>query len=142
VRGSGRGANPESRPSLLNLHQLDPRAEALAIELLHRATRHLGFEMTVVDVLRTPAEQARNIKNGVSWTSNSLHLPQPCCGKSHAIDLAPGHLMKLKNWAPWHPDWTKLGELGESLGFRWGGRWKKKRDCPHFEWHVPKESTA
>jgi peptidoglycan L-alanyl-D-glutamate endopeptidase CwlK len=128
-----------SRP-IPSLWDLDPRILPLATDLITRAHIDLGFDCKVIDVIRTPAEQAHNLAIGVSWTEKSLHLPQPDCGKSHAIDIAPRHLMALKNWAPEHPDWEKLGALGESLGFDWGGRWKQ-RDCPHFEWHVPKETT-
>ena len=28
--------------------------------------------------------------------------------------------------------WHRIGEIGESLGLRWGGRWKQ-RDMGHFE---------
>ncbi len=32
------------------------------------------------------------------------------------------------------PDWYyALGELGEEIGFTWGGRWKTLVDMPHFE---------
>jgi peptidoglycan L-alanyl-D-glutamate endopeptidase CwlK len=29
------------------------------------------------------------------------------------------------------PYWVAIGELGEALGFEWGGRWG---DNPHFQW--------
>jgi peptidoglycan L-alanyl-D-glutamate endopeptidase CwlK len=29
--------------------------------------------------------------------------------------------------------WTRLGEIGESVGLEWGGRWKKLPDMPHFQ---------
>ncbi len=32
-------------------------------------------------------------------------------------------------------DWQEIGLAGESLGLIWGGRWKKLRDGPHFEFH-------
>lgn len=103
----------------------------LAQQLLREAHEKFGWSMVVVDTLRTAEEQRQNILNKVSWKTRSDHLPQPGCGKSHAIDIAPAHLMTLKNWAPDHPDWDKLGGLGESLGLLWGGRWAK-RDCPHL----------
>lgn len=31
------------------------------------------------------------------------------------------------------PDFLEIGELGESIGFAWGGRWTKFRDLPHFQ---------
>ena len=30
------------------------------------------------------------------------------------------------------PDYREVGEIGESLGLEWGGRWKKP-DLPHFQ---------
>lgn len=103
-----------------------------AEDLIRMAISEYGFNPVVVDTMRTEQEQAQNVKQGTSKTVKSLHLKQPCCGKSHAIDIAPRHLMKMKNWAPKHPDWEKLGLLGERIGLQWGGRWKRFRDCPHF----------
>lgn len=101
-------------------------------KLLREAHQKFGWSMVVVDTVRTPEEQRENLAKKVSWTLRSNHLPQPSCNKSHAADIAPYHLMQLKNWGPEHPDWELLGELGESFGLLWGGRWKQ-RDCPHFE---------
>lgn len=122
-------------------------------ELLRRAHEDLGFTMIVVDTLRTPAEQQQNIIKRVSFTAQSKHIAQPICGKSHAIDAVPHHLAILKNWAPEHPDWLKLGELGESLGLKWGGRWagifhrkgdptSRQPDCPHFDKSISHESQT
>ena len=120
------------------LEDLCPVVRPAVEKLLALAQETLAFDMCVVDTLRTPAEQDANIRAGVSWTRNSRHLAQPVCGLAHAADLAPKHLMRLKNWAPKHSDWLRLGELGESLEFLWGGRWLH-RDCPHFEMRTAHE---
>ena len=104
----------------------------IAQQLLRESHEKFGWGMVIVDTIRTPEEQCQNIINKVSWTDRSKHLPQPGCNKSHAIDLAPSHLIAMKNWGPAHPDWDTLGALGESLGLEWGGRWKQ-RDAPHFQ---------
>lgn len=114
------------------LTDISPHCRPLFTQLIEACARE-GLVPVVIDTLRTTKEQEVNIKNGVSWTTRSKHLAQPCCGLSHAIDIAPRAVLKLKNWAPSHPSWVKMGELGEWLGLRWGGRWKR-RDCPHFEW--------
>ena len=112
--------------------------------LLKKAHEELGFWMSVVSTGRTEEEQVENLRTGVSRTRKSKHLPQPVCKKSHAFDTAPRHLIALKNWAPEHPDWERLGKLGESMGLEWGGRWSGKWrragerdyhivDCPHFQ---------
>lgn len=112
------------------LDDLSVKMRPLAFELIARALE-AGVVVRIVDTLRTPAEQAANIANGVSWTRNSKHLPDGS-GKANAIDLVPVSVISLKNWAPSHPHWQILGKIGESLGLRWGGRWRQ-RDMAHFE---------
>jgi hypothetical protein len=137
------------------ISDLHPEFQPYAKELIRRAEDELGFKMVVVDTLRTPVEQKLNLARGVSKTLKSKHLMQPCCEKSHAIDIVPKHLAKLKNWAPEHPDWLLLGKLGESLhkNISWGGRWKGKFhipgtkvysivDCPHFQWDDFKKTNG
>jgi peptidoglycan L-alanyl-D-glutamate endopeptidase CwlK len=104
------------------------------MELLARCVE-AGLYVAVVDTLRTVKEQEDNIAKGVSWTLNSKHLT------GDAIDICP-----YLNWELHGPDklqwdadddvWQKIGVIGESLGLRWGGRWKQK-DMGHFEYVPP-----
>ena len=61
----------------------------------------------------------------VTWTMKSRHLD------GEAFDIV---LLKdgKANWDTKDPDWTKAGEIGESVGLKWGGRFKTP-DMPHFE---------
>lgn len=36
----------------------------------------------------------------------------------------------------------KCGEIGEKVGFTWGGRWKSFPDRPHFQWDDNKRHTS
>lgn len=36
----------------------------------------------------------------------------------------------------------KCGEIGEKIGFTWGGRWKSFPDRPHFQWDDNKQHTS
>lgn len=111
------------------LNDLSKEFRPLAMELLARLTE-ANIPVKIIDTLRTPAEQAENIRKKVSWTLLSKHLT------GDAIDVCPyevyihGGTNKLL-WAP-SPIWTKVGLIGESLGLTWGGRWKV-RDLGHFE---------
>lgn len=85
----------------------------------------------IVDTLRTEAEHQANLRAGVSWTKRSKHLT------GRAIDLALYQTWQLHGpdklmWDPNDPAWLTIGEIGESLGLTWGGRWKQ-RDLGHFE---------
>jgi len=61
-----------------------------------------------------------------TWTLKSKHL------EGRAIDLAPSQDGKAIWWAAPAKVWERMGEIGESAGMAWGGRWKNK-DSPHFE---------
>lgn len=115
--------------------KLVPKAEKLIARFAEA-----GIAVLIVDTLRTPEEQRANVAKGVSWTLNSKHLAQPsCCGKSHAIDLAPYEVYQLHGpdklrWDASDPVWIKMGDIGTAIGLKWGV-WKngKQVDPGHFE---------
>jgi len=109
-----------------SLDELDPKFRPLAEKLLQLAA-DAGIAVRVIDTGRTPEQQANYLKLGTSWTRNSKHL----IGK--AIDIAPEELLTEKLWAPKSQLWYRLGEIGESIGLKWGGRFKKHGDPSHFE---------
>lgn len=68
----------------------------------------------------------REIKTKITWTLDSKHF----YGK--AVDFVPF----IKGKADWRAPleyWQKCGEIAETLGFEWGGRWKQK-DLPHIQY--------
>lgn len=112
------------------LNDLSPIFRPVAVELLAKLTE-AGICVMIIDTLRTQEEHAANLAKGVSWTRHSKHLD------GLAIDLCPYLIWQLKGsdklqWDASDPAWEKMGEIGESLGLRWGGRWKQ-RDMGHFE---------
>ncbi len=113
------------------LDDLDPRFKPKAIELLARLCE-AGIPVMVIDTLRTPEEHAANVARGVSWTTRSKHLD------GLAIDVCPYEEYRAAGgnkllWDSSNLLWQAIGEIGEKLGLRWGGRWKQK-DMGHFEW--------
>lgn len=60
-----------------------------------------------------------NAKPGFSWHNYSL-----------ACDFVPF----IEGAWTWESDqWESLGEIAESLGLEWGGRWKRFPDYPHVQ---------
>lgn len=121
------------------LDDLSPRFRPLAFQFLARLTE-AGIPVMVIDTLRTPEEHAANLANGTSWTKRSKHLD------GDAIDICPFAIYDLAGadklqWDAGHPVWKKIGDIGEGLGLRWGGRWVQ-RDMGHFEYPTSTDHRA
>lgn len=117
------------------LDDLDEGFKPQAIELLARLAE-AEIPCFIVDTLRTKAEQEAYLASGASQTIRSKHL------KGMAIDVCPYEMFQIHGpdkllWDADNPAnlaiWTRIGEIGEGLGLRWGGRWKSLRDYGHFE---------
>jgi hypothetical protein len=118
-----------------SLDDLQPDVRLLCISLMQKAA--LGdMHTTLIDTLRTEPEQVADVAKGVSWTMDSLHLPQPPDGRARAFDLAPTIVLTIKNWGPDRPEWQQLGAWGEELGLEWGGRFPHP-DPSHFQLRHP-----
>jgi hypothetical protein len=133
------------------LDSLSSDFKPLAMEVLARLVER-GIAVLIVQTSRTPAEHAANLANGTSATAHSQHLPRrlrglPLTGslddeKADAIDLCPYASYQLRGtstlqWETTDPAWAAIGEIGEALGLRWGGRWKRPHDPGHLEWQAP-----
>jgi peptidoglycan L-alanyl-D-glutamate endopeptidase CwlK len=100
-----------------------------------------------VNIMRTmaglPAITEAENKYKVTWTLSSKHIidledGDPNNDKSRAFDIA---ILK-DGKATWdvkvnvnknsEPDYLEAGKIGESVGLKWGGRFKSP-DYPHFE---------
>ena len=104
-------------------------------------------DLATVNALRydaglPPIGPAQN-KHKVTWTLNSKHLidlddNNPHNDKSRAFDIAivrdgkPVWDVKVDVNNDQIPDYEQAGIIGESVGLRWGGRFRSP-DRPHFE---------
>ena len=125
------------------LEDLHPRVQTMARALLDKAAAS-GIPLTVTFTLRSmetqdalyaqgrtkPGKIVTNARAGYSFHNFGL-----------ALDVVPTELLKLPNWgdAPAtqrraNDLWAKLGAIGKSIGFRWGGDFTTIKDRPHFEW--------
>jgi peptidoglycan L-alanyl-D-glutamate endopeptidase CwlK len=89
-----------------------------------------GINLAVVETYRTHAKQNEYRFMGRKYTNSTG-------GKSkHQYGLAVDLVPIVDSAAVWDNIvlWRKIGVVGEKLGLRWGGRWKKPYDPGHFEW--------
>jgi peptidoglycan LD-endopeptidase CwlK len=67
-----------------------------------------------------PGKKVTNARPGYSWHNFGL-------AADIVFQTPKGHW----TWSQKH-DWQRLGEIGKSLGLKWGGDWQF-RDMPHFQ---------
>jgi hypothetical protein len=118
---------------------LDPTLADKAGQLIDLAAQE-GIPIRITTGYRSPAEQERLYAQGRTAPGAIVtHAPPGRSRHQHgtAIDVVP-----LTDGQPdWNsPHWSRLGELGESVGLRWGGRFTRLKDRPHFE--LPTSPTA
>jgi hypothetical protein len=116
-------------PMITDLNSLHPYFRDRIIELIARC-KAKGIELAVVEGYRTRAKQSEYQSMGKKYTRSGA-------GKSkHQYGLAVDVVPIVNGKAQWHNKalWLKVGVVGERLGLRWGGRWRKLYDPGHFEW--------
>ncbi|WLW63693.1 M15 family metallopeptidase [Achromobacter sp. PD1] len=110
------------------------------VAVVKLAIQRTAVDFSVVEGVRTVAQQREYVARGASQTMASYHLPQ-ADGLGHAVDLAP----LVGGAIPWN-DWAKFKDLADvmkgcaaELGVpvEWGGDWKTFKDGPHFQ--IPRE---
>lgn len=110
------------------------------VDVVKLAIQRTPVDFTVVEGVRTVAQQREYVATGASKTMDSYHLPQ-ADGLGHAVDLAP----LVGGAIPWN-DWVQFKGLADvvkasaaELGVpvEWGGDWKTFKDGPHFQ--IPRD---
>jgi len=123
------GKNRGTIPMIADLQSLHPYFRDKVMELV-RACRGKGIEIAVVETYRTHAKQKEYTSMGRRYTRAKAGHSKHQYGM--AVDI-----VALKDSVPqWNNIalWRKIGVMGERLGLRWGGRWRRPFDPAHFEW--------
>lgn len=126
---------------IATLHEsLRPFAEQLI-----EAAPASGIRLVVTEALRSSAYQAQLYAQGRTVPGPGASPTRPLGsivtkahpGSSwHEFGLAFDVAILEDGKATWPNDrglWEEIGELGESLGLEWGGRFKTILDLPHFQ---------
>ncbi|MFA6509921.1 MAG: M15 family metallopeptidase [Candidatus Peribacteraceae bacterium] len=103
-----------------------------------------GVPFIITCTRRTQAEQDELYARGrtkpgrkVTWTRKSRHIDGEAFDICICKDGVPQWDGKVDVDLDGVPDYFEAGQIGESCGLVWGGRWKSP-DFPHFE--MPKEA--
>ncbi|WP_281612862.1 M15 family metallopeptidase [Flammeovirga sp. SubArs3] len=103
------------------------------LNLLIEKSRKEGINIRLVRGFRDLDTQAKLYAQGRTAPGGIVTNAIP--GLSYhnygwAIDVCPVENGAL-NWNSKH--WNRVGELGEECGLKWGGRWTRLVDKPHFQ---------
>ena len=118
--------------SEVKIYTLHPQVRDKAREFLNKAEKQ-NIKLRITSARRTYAEQNDLYAQGRS-KGGKIVTNAKAGESSHnfgtAIDVVP----IVNGSADWNStDWNKIGEIGKSLGFAWGGDWTSFKDKPHFE---------
>ncbi|HEY3429820.1 MAG TPA: M15 family metallopeptidase [Cyclobacteriaceae bacterium] len=123
------GKNRGDIPMITDVNSLHPYFRDKVLQLI-AICKSKGIELAFVETYRTHAKQAEYKGMGKKYTRSGA-------GKSkHQYGLAVDVVPIVGDSAVWHNPvlWKKVGTVGERLGLRWGGRWRRPYDPGHFEW--------
>ncbi len=126
--------------NFLMINTLDPNVRPLARDFLAKAN-DAGYLLIITWARRTQAQQD---ELGPVKNSTNNHTA------GRAFDVAfwdpdYGYVMPYSDPMYFHyniakydendPRWSKIGDIGKSVGFSWGGDWGgNDKDPPHFYW--------
>ncbi len=123
------GKDRGSLPMIADLEALHPYFREKVMQLI-AICQTKGIELELVETYRTHAKQNEYKSMGRKYTRSAGGHSKHQYGL--AVDVVP----VVDSVAQWdnYRLWKKVGAIGESLGLRWGGRWRNPYDPGHFEW--------
>jgi len=150
--------NPTSSPEInAKLKTLHPSFRQKAIDFFNKAEDQ-GFQLDMVYGFRSIELQnnlyaqgrifssvkdkkgrivnrssvCTNARGGTSYHNYGLAFDFKIIG--YKTCKKTSSVANLKPKQRWEQGMEKMGQLGESLGMTWGGRWTRLRDRPHFQY--------
>lgn len=114
------------------ISKLHPSIRTMAKNFISKAKAE-GIDLKITFGTRTFEEQQKLYNQGRTTPGAIVTKAKP--GRSfHNYSLAIDVVPIVNGKADWESKlWDKIGEIGESVGFDWGGRWKTIVDRPHFQ---------
>jgi peptidoglycan L-alanyl-D-glutamate endopeptidase CwlK len=114
------------------IETLHPSIRNVARNFINEAEKQ-GIKLRVTSALRTFAEQDELYAQGRTKPGNIVTNARGGFS-NHNFGLAFDVVPIVNGKAQWNSkDWNKIGQIGKSFGFVWGGDWKGLVDKPHFE---------
>ncbi len=120
------------------ISSLHPNIQQSAKDFISEANRQ-GIDLLVTSDYRSVDQQNKlynkgRDKNGNVTDRSAVVTNVPGGQSNHNFGLALDVVEVKDGAALWENDnWDKIGNIGKSEGFEWGGDWTSFEDKPHFE---------
>ena len=116
-----------------NIATLQPELQEVAIQFLKKL-KESGIDARIISGTRTYKEQDDLYSKGRFGNPGPVVTNAKAGYSNHNFGIAFDiGIFNGKDYLESSPLYKKAGEIGESLGLTWGGRWKAFPDEPHFE---------
>lgn len=117
-----------------SISDLHPHVAKMAQSMLDKCKAE-GIDLLITSTYRDSESQAALFAKGRTAPGPKVTNAKP--GQSFhnwrvAFDVVP----LVHGKAVWNDDatWKRIGEIGESVGLEWAGRWKSFKEMPHFQY--------
>ena len=125
------------------IEDLHPTVQAMARAFIEKCQKE-GIDVLITCTYRDNAEQERLYARGRTvLTENGQKVKKVTnarAGQSFHNHRLAFDCVPLRNgkpvWGTTGSDlmlWMRVGNIGESVGLEWAGRWKTFREFPHFQ---------
>src|SRR5690606_32607205 len=115
------------------ISSLDEKMQPMAMALLE-AAKQAGINLTITQGYRSKSQQSALYEQGRTAPGPVVTNAKPGYSKHNfgvAIDVAPINEHGKPHWPNDEELWDKIGEIGESVGLKWGGRSASFKDSQH-----------
>ncbi|GAB3054912.1 M15 family metallopeptidase [Acinetobacter apis] len=128
---------PDSNPIDRKWNRMNSRYKQRLLMVFKIMKERYNYDLVLLEGYRSPERQ-----NGLSRDSNTTHAKafQSYHQFGLAADVAfkKGNKIIISERDPWAWKGYQLyGEVAESVGLTWGGRWKTIQDYGHTEYRMP-----
>ncbi|TXH46593.1 MAG: peptidase M15 [Desulfurellales bacterium] len=117
-----------------SINDLHPRVAALAVQFISKC-KAAGIDVLITSTYRDAESQAALYAQGRTAPGKKVTNAKP--GQSfHNWRVAFDFVPLLNGKAQWNDvrSFTRCGEIAESLGLEWAGRWKSFKELAHCQY--------
>ncbi|MBT0960211.1 M15 family metallopeptidase [Denitromonas iodatirespirans] len=116
-----------------NWEQLDPEFTQRLLHVMKTLRERYGYELTLIEGYRSPERQMRLAALGPQVTLAGAYMSYHQYGLAADCAFIRDGKLVISERDPWVMQaYEHYGEVAESVGLTWGGRWKM-RDFGHVE---------